>query len=176
MDVMKRGTIARFAIAGILLAPAAVAQDQKPDAKKADVKNAQVANKTAATKTNVSKTDQAPASAAKNTNPPVAGMVVVKDPVTGQLRAPTAQEAADLQLVQSQQTTGVVSTGPTPIMGAGGAPGMRLDESTTVYSIATKNSDGTVSLGEATGPENADKAVQSPNAAKKPAQEVSNDR
>lgn len=70
-----------------------------------------------------------------------AGLVAAKDPVTGELRAPTASEIAALQ--------------PAPVKGgakrpvetvrlANGAVGITLDESTNLYNVASKGPDGTV--------------------------------
>jgi hypothetical protein len=75
------------------------------------------------------------------------GMMAVKDPVTGQLRAPNAQEAA--KLTQAQP----VVKRPTPhkqLKGPGGAVGMVLDDRSAIYTVATKNPNGTITIKETT--------------------------
>ena len=73
-------------------------------------------------------------------------MIAVKDPATGKLRAPTAEESAALQTPKK-----AAPAARRIIHGQGGAFGMELDDSTTVFAVATKNPDGTVAVGEVTG-------------------------
>ena len=46
-----------------------------------------------------------------------------------------------------------------PLEGPGGAIGMKLDDSQMVYSVATKNADGTISFECVTGAANAAKTL-----------------
>jgi len=88
------------------------------------------------------------------------GMIVVKDAETGQLRAPTAEEAAVLTNTNAKSQTKGPAPQPTTFV-TGGGVGLVLDESTTVFAVAKKNPDGTVTIGEATGPDAA-KAAAAP--------------
>jgi hypothetical protein len=78
----------------------------------------------------------------------VAGQQVHIDPVTGQLRQPTAEEAAALAAAlerQFGQRLGTVTFAAIP----GGGVAARLDESFMDALIVTKNADGTLSLSHA---------------------------
>lgn len=90
---------------------------------------------------------------------------VAKDSATGELRAPTAQEAQAL----SQGTAGKsalkaaaprgLRTGtinPQPVKHADGTVEQELDESSLSYSVATRNADGSIELHCVTGAEAAD--------------------
>lgn len=66
------------------------------------------------------------------------GMIAVIDRQSGQLRAPTADEAA--LYVSPQQT----ATASAPVIRrADGSASMRLDDSYTIYSSVTRKEDGT---------------------------------
>jgi hypothetical protein len=148
--------IAPLGLMGISLAllPAAGAEDKKPATKPA-------------------------AAPAKSSKPAPAGMIAVKDPDTGQFRAPTADEAAALRAAPTSQQT-VVGAAPQTFAGPAGSTGLVLDDSTTVYAVATKKPDGTISFGEVTGGTNAKKVVTNPKPdakqTKTAAKEVANDR
>lgn len=71
-----------------------------------------------------------------------AGMVVVRDPQTGQLRAPTGAESNALLGNAARQRSApsarVESVGP------GGSRKVQLGKSALVYSVATRHPDGTL--------------------------------
>ncbi|BDC48490.1 hypothetical protein F183_A08060 [Bryobacterales bacterium F-183] len=149
-------------VVGIALAaaPFAVAQSKKPAPKKPAA--------------------AAPAGKAKSSTS--SGMVVVKDPVTGALRAPTAEE------YQALTNGGTVSggtsrtSGPqTAVKGGGavaeaavgtqvlhpdGTVSVRLDDSHAVFAVATRTPDGKIVLGEVTGIQAANAAVSKTGKAK----------
>ncbi len=83
------------------------------------------------------------------------GLTVAKDPVTGQLRAPTAEEAAALSAAPAgkYQPRGLITgkLNPAPIRHADGTIEQELDDSTQSFSVATRNPDGSVSLHCVTG-------------------------
>ncbi len=128
---------------------------------------------------------QAPAKA------PVApqGVVVFKDPVTGEIRQPSASEIGDLQAaearrvsVQSSSSAQAVRSVPpegAPIRGLpAGMQGMRLGTDSMVNAVATKTPDGKLVMGEVIGDKAAAAAVTDnakPDVAK-PAKEDGNDR
>lgn len=93
------------------------------------------------------------------------GMRIVKDPATGQLRAPTAEEAAALSASSPKSLrqaprgliTGKVS--PAAIKHADGTVEQELDESSMQYTVMTKNADGTLMTVCVTGTEAADAAL-----------------
>ena len=67
------------------------------------------------------------------------GMVVVRDPQTGELRAPTADEARALQGTAPQRKAAkqhVETVGP------GGSRKVQLGRSALVYSVATRDANG----------------------------------
>lgn len=82
------------------------------------------------------------------------GAVVVRDPDTGQLREPTADELVLLQGDQVQATEA-----PQPIS-ASGFDGLQLDDSQMVHTVATRNADGTVSIQHASGRRDAERQVR----------------
>ena len=93
--------------------------------------------------------------------PQPAGMIAVKDPVTGKLRAATAEEAAELrkaaaaakkQETPTAQGNTAVRRAPQTISGPEGAVGIVLDDSSTIYAVATKKPDGKVSVKETATP------------------------
>lgn len=84
--------------------------------------------------------------------------VVVRDAETGQLRAPTAAEAAELAAKakpsSSAATAGVQRALP------GGGVALMLDESSMVYSVARVNAQGAVERECVTGGDAATRALQ----------------
>ena len=99
-------------------------------------------------------------------------MIMTKDPVTGKLRPPTAEEQAELNkktaAAKAKATAGKPATSTNPntnpkmIKGPGGSVGMVLDDDSTVYSVATRGADKKISTREVTGKTAAVKAVQTP--------------
>ncbi|MCV2353679.1 hypothetical protein LNV09_05825 [Paucibacter sp. B2R-40] len=101
---------------------------------------------------------------------------VAKDPVTGELRAPTASEAQALSQPASSGRVGVKAaststqargllTGrinPQPVQHADGSVEHELDESSLSFSVATRNSDGSISQACVTGAQAADAAMKAP--------------
>lgn len=109
------------------------------------------------------------------------GLRVVKDPVTGALRAPTSGEAAALDATAASRRraprgllTGKV--GPAPIHHPDGTVEQELDESSLTYMVATRNADGTTSVACVTGDDGATTAPKRSQPAKKAAKEASHDR
>lgn len=71
-----------------------------------------------------------------------AGSVVVRDPVTGELRAPSA---AELRALRATPAPGTAQTGaqpPQPVVRADGTRALRLGDGGMVYSVATRGADG----------------------------------
>ena len=101
------------------------------------------------------------------------GLKVVKDPVTGQLRAPTAEESEALdaaaQALQAQGRSaatgrrGMVSgkAGPATVVHANGMKQQELDESTMSYSVVKRNANGTLDNYCVTGDKAATSIVKS---------------
>lgn len=89
---------------------------------------------------------------------------VVKDPVTGQLRAPTAEEAAALDAKSSGTSTDVrrgLITGtvnPQKVYHADGTVELELDENSMSYTVVRRNPDGSLSMACVTGREAAEQA------------------
>ncbi|MBC8056572.1 MAG: PEP-CTERM sorting domain-containing protein [Rhizobiales bacterium] len=93
---------------------------------------------------------------------------VVKDPVSGELRAPTAEESAVLEGADAGKAlrrapprgliTGKIS--PPPIRHADGTVEQELDESTMSYTVMTRNADGSTSMVCVTGNEAAEAALK----------------
>lgn len=107
------------------------------------------------------------------------GMSVVKDAATGQLRAPTADEAAQLQTIRAQQraaasaaanrsglargASAAATVAPgTTIQHANGAVEMTVDSEQLSYSVMTKDADGKLVLQCVTGATAAEKAMSTP--------------
>lgn len=106
-------------------------------------------------------TPQKPAAAAvKQPAAPEAGargMRVFIDPATGKIREP---EQSDIQqLAPAAPAFHPLMAPAAPLQGPGGAVGMKLDDNQMVYSVATKNPDGSVSFECVTGPANAAKVL-----------------
>lgn len=90
------------------------------------------------------------------------GLRVAKDPVTGKLRAPTAQESAALDAKAALSASRGLRTGktnPPAIHHPGGAVEQELTEASLVYSVAKRNPDGSISWVCVTGPEAASAAL-----------------
>lgn len=86
-----------------------------------------------------------PAASANVKVVPAASLVAVKDPVTGELRAPTAEEAA--ALVESARTASFARTAapqPRTYTTPGGGRGLTLGEATFGLAVARKRADGKV--------------------------------
>ena len=95
--------------------------------------------------------------------------VVVRDAETGQLRAPTAEEAKSLGAARGKSARSALAVAaPEPRTLANGAVAMDLDESTMVYSVARRNADGTISRFDVQGKDAAEKAAKSPKNFAKP--------
>jgi hypothetical protein len=95
--------------------------------------------------------------------------VVVRDAETGQLRAPTAEEAKALTATTGKVARNRLAAAKTePRTLSNGAVAMDLDESTLVYSVVRRNADGTISRVEVQGKEAAEKAAKAPRNFTKP--------
>lgn len=93
------------------------------------------------------------------------GMIAVRDAVTGQLRAPTAEEAAALQAkAQASKSTRAraLSATATPVArtNAYGATGFRPAPENISYSVVTRNADGTLSTACVQGQDKAEAMVR----------------
>ncbi len=92
---------------------------------------------------------------------PAPGLRVVKDPVTGQLRAPTSDEASALESAAKARgparaarrgmLTGRMN--PAEIRHPDGTVEQELDESSMSYSVATRGPNGSVNTYCVTGPD-----------------------
>lgn len=96
------------------------------------------------------------------------GMQVVRDAVTGELRAPNAEEAKALQ-PQAAQSKGTLRAAPeqsiSSIVGKPvrqGVTAYEVPESSTVYSVVTRNADGSLNQQCITGADAADVATKNP--------------
>ena len=70
------------------------------------------------------------------------GMVVVRDPLTGQLRAPTADELKELR-AKTPATAGLAGPrAPATVSRRDGSRGVRLGEKNMVYEVVTRGPDG----------------------------------
>lgn len=92
-----------------------------------------------------------------------AGAVVVRDPETGELREPTAQELIELQLppepifsLRALQTP----SGPQPIVSESGLQGLQLGDEQMTFTVATRRADGTVGVTHAAGKTDAEQQVR----------------
>jgi len=92
---------------------------------------------------------------------------VVKDPVTGQLRAPTADEiraeqaSAAKSASRAAQPRGLLTgkVNPPAIVRADGTQFQELDESSLQYSTVTRNADGTLNFECVTGEDAANAVI-----------------
>ena len=94
---------------------------------------------------------------------------IVKDPVSGQLRAPTAAEAAALEAAakslksQRQSPARGLVTGqvnPGQIIHADGTVQQELDETSLAHTVMTRSADGTLQMVCVTGPDAVDAALK----------------
>jgi hypothetical protein len=94
---------------------------------------------------------------------------VVKDPVSGELRAPTAAEAAALEAAgkslkaQRQAPARGMLTGrvnPGQIKYPDGTVQQELDETSLAHTVMTRNADGTLEMVCVTGPEAVEAALK----------------
>lgn len=70
------------------------------------------------------------------------GMVVVRDPLTGKMRAPTTEELKELR-ARAPATTGLAAPRtPTAVSRRDGSRGVRLGEKNMVYEVVTRGPDG----------------------------------
>jgi hypothetical protein len=97
---------------------------------------------------------------------------VARDPVTGELRAPTAAEAQALSqpaasgrgAVKAAAPRGLLTgrINPQPVQHADGSVEHELDESTLSFSVATRNADGSISQQCVSGVDAANAALKAP--------------
>jgi hypothetical protein len=92
-----------------------------------------------------------------------AGAVVVRDPETGELREPTAQELIELQSppepifsLRAVQTP----SGPRPIVSESGLQGLQLGDEQMTFTVATRRADGTIGVTHAAGKTDAEQHVR----------------
>jgi len=85
-----------------------------------------------------------------------------RDTETGQLRAPTSDEAKALTSERTSRPVGLVSgkPNPQPIRHADGTIQQELDTSSLMYSVAKRNPDGSISQYCVTGSEAAERLVK----------------
>jgi hypothetical protein len=70
------------------------------------------------------------------------GMVVVRDPLTGKMRAPTPEELKELR-AKAPATAGMAAPRtPAAVSRRDGSRGMRLGEKSMVYDVVTRGPDG----------------------------------
>lgn len=136
---MSRGGSAVFMIAAALSAPSAFAADAPRPSGAKDVCPA---------RDPVVKAEDPAAPAA-------AGLVVFRDPVTGQIRQPSAAEIRSILPPEKPQAprTLVTKTGPN------GAVGIVLDSSFDSYLVVTKKPDGKLAMDCVTGEKKAELAI-----------------
>ena len=105
-----------------------------------------------------------------------AGMTVTKDPVTGELRTPTAEEFSTLQKQQAKDRAvkSKVNAKAAPVASKAadavdterradnGAIGQHVGEEFMSFSVATRKADGTTSIDCVTGADAANKLVKAP--------------
>lgn len=97
------------------------------------------------------------------------GMRVVRDPVTGQLRAPTHEEfkkmqederAAKASAPAARATSAASASAPVQMQRQDGSKGMRVGKAFMSYAVVTRKSDGSLDMDCVTGDESAQKVVQ----------------
>jgi hypothetical protein len=69
------------------------------------------------------------------------GMVVVRDPLTGKMRAPTPDELRDLR-ARAPASTALAPRVPGTVSRRDGSRGVRLGEDSMVYDVVTRGPDG----------------------------------
>jgi hypothetical protein len=92
------------------------------------------------------------------------GMVVVRDPQTGKMRAPTPQELRELRAKAPPPAASLSSTPQQnrALTRRDGARGVRLGEKTLVYDVVTRGEDGKLSTQCVHGEAAAQDALQHP--------------
>ena len=90
------------------------------------------------------------------------GMVVVRDPQTGELRAPTAAESRALAPQGPSAGISAKAAAPAAVTHPGGARQVRLGERSLVYSVVTRGPDGKLAEQCVHGEAAADKAAHAP--------------
>jgi hypothetical protein len=91
------------------------------------------------------------------------GMVVVRDPQTGKMRAPTPEELRELRAMAPPSTAAMAGAAQNkPLSRRDGARGVRLGEKTMVYEVVTRGADGTLSSRCVQGEAAADAALRHP--------------
>jgi hypothetical protein len=92
------------------------------------------------------------------------GMVVVRDPQTGKMRAPTPQELRELRAKAPPSAASLSSTPQQnrALSRRDGARGVRLGEKTLVYDVVTRGEDGKLSTQCVHGEAAAQDALQHP--------------
>jgi hypothetical protein len=92
------------------------------------------------------------------------GMVVVKDPQTGKMRAPTPEELRALRAKTPPPPAALTGGAKTPknLTRRDGARGVRLGEKTLVYEVVTRGEDGKLSSQCVQGEDAATNALQHP--------------
>jgi len=91
-----------------------------------------------------------------------AGMRIVRDPVTGQLRGPTAEEFQAMEAQERKANAGkpaAMRSAPVEVRRADGSVSVMLDESHMSYSMVTRNADGTLTEQCVTGADAAQKVL-----------------
>jgi hypothetical protein len=107
---------------------------------------------------------EAPSDQKVEAKPAQKGATVFIDPVTHQVRQPSAAEIGDLtkQAAQATKASEAVAPAPTMIYPAGGGVGMVLDGSTDSYMVVRKGSDGKLDMECVTGANVATDRVANP--------------
>ncbi len=92
------------------------------------------------------------------------GMVVVKDPQTGKMRAPTPEELRALRARTPAPAASLAGkpAAPQTLSRRDGARGVRLGEKTLVYDVVTRGADGKLSEQCVHGEDAAQDALQHP--------------
>jgi hypothetical protein len=96
------------------------------------------------------------------------GMRVMRDPVTGQLRAPTHEEFKQMQEDEraakasspAARTAPASIAAPVQLQRQDGSRGMRVGKAFMSYAVVTRKSDGSLDMDCVTGDESAQKVVQ----------------
>lgn len=96
-----------------------------------------------------------------------AAQIIVRDATTGELRAPTADEARALQPKQARGAA--IAAQPLLKANASGAKGVRLTDEFMSYVVMVRRADGTLVSQEYSSKAEAEAAVKTPAPAAKPA-------
>lgn len=98
-----------------------------------------------------------------------AGMRVIRDAATGQLRPQTAEEMKAIEAstkptktLKSAQPRGLLTgrVNPQPVQHADGSVEQELDDSSQIFSVVRRNKDGSLDTACITGKQAADEAVR----------------